>query len=151
MPQLMRRHALLLLGGALVIISFAKTPVMARGALHGSVRITPGRVAIGKTVTLVGTHLPAKTYFSLILSVPNTARSPWKQFIPTLAKSSAQGSLRITFKVPVVPLCGPATVFVYATGTAQALKAPLTLTGCKRPSAGAPPAPPAPPKKKKRK
>jgi hypothetical protein len=144
----MRRHVFLALGSLLAIVVLATTPAMAKGGLRGSVHITPGKVAIGKTVTLIGTHLPAKTYFSLILSVPNTARSPWKTFIPTLAKSNAHGDLRIKFKLPVVPLCGPATVFVYASGTAQALKAPLTLTGCKRPSAGAPPAPPVPPKKK---
>jgi len=147
----MRRHAFLALGILVGIAVLATTPAMAKAGLRGSVRITPDRVAIGKTVTLIGTRLPAKTYFSLILSVPNTARSPWKTFIPTLAKSSAHGDLRIKFKLPVVPLCGPATLFVYATGSAQALKAPLTLTGCKRISAGAPPAPPVPPKKKKRK
>jgi hypothetical protein len=145
----MRRLVLLLIASTLWITALATSPAMAAGGLHGSVRITPARVAIGKTATLIGTRLPAKTYFSLILSVPNTARSPLETFIPTLAKSNAHGDLRVKFKMPVVSLCGPATVFVYATRSSKALKATLTLTGCSRASAGAPPAPPAPPKKKK--
>ena len=144
----MRRGTILIraavLAGAIALAAFS--PARA-GSLHGTVRVVPGKVAIGKTVTLLGSHMPANTYFALIITVPTNSKSPWKQFIPSLAKTDSHGNMRVRFKMPVLPLCGPASLYVYA--KAQALTASLTLTGCKAPRPVPPPVPPKPKKKHK--
>lgn len=127
-------------------------PVLARSAAQGSVRVVPYKVGIGRSATLIGSHLPANKIFTFMLQVPNANAPRVSQFVQTtkLPRSDGRGNLRMQFRMPIVPVCGAASIYVRVFGQAPAVRAPIVLTGCTPPKhVSVPPPPPVPKKKHK--
>ena len=127
----------------------AFAPSSAGAAAQASARVSPQRVGLGRAATLVASHLAPNKYYYLILSVPRGPKPRFRVFIPKLGKADGKGNMRVTFRMPIVTMCGPASVDAFQAGTPHVVHAPFTLTGCTAPRTSSPP--PPPPVKKKHK
>jgi hypothetical protein len=130
--------ALALLGQGIVGIS-------AQG--QASLRVAPTKVAIGKQVTVIGSHLQPKKIYSLILLIPNDKKPFIEQFLPKFPTSDRNGSFKLKLKIPIVTRCGKAEIESFASKSKQIVRAHFTLSGCSAPKRIK--SPPPPPKKHK--
>ena len=138
-----RRPLAALVAGSLL---WVLTASIGQAAAPASARVVPHTVAMGKNATLVASRLPAGRYYDLVLVVGNANRARWTQFIPKLGKTDGHGNLRVSFRMPVVPYCGTASIYVNEAQARVSVRAPFVITGCK--PAGHQKAPPPPPSRK---
>ena len=142
------RSGSLLLGLAVLVASTTSVQ-----AATPSLLVNPKRASIGHSVTLKGSHFPAKHYVTFLLAVPN-AKHPLKNgeaFVQRVIKVAGNGTFKVQVKLPVLSHCGKATLYAL-----QAQKISVgtqfTLTGCKLTGKQSPPPPPpSAPKKHKKK
>ncbi len=110
-------------------------------------RILPAKVAIRGRATVYASHLHPGTVVTLLFAVPDIASHRAERLLGA-THADARGNVRVIVSIPLVTICGPASIYVISAQTAQHLRARFTLTGCKASGKGAaPPAPPAGPTK----
>lgn len=132
-----------LCAAALVCVSLVSSVHAAPGP---SARLVPHRVSIGRSATLIASRLTPKRYYDLLLAVPNASKPRAERFITTVVKSDAHGNIRASIQLPILAICGAASLYLMAPQSVLAARASLTLTGCTASKRST--SPPPPPHKK---
>lgn len=126
-------------------------PVPANAAARPTLQVKPGKVSIGGKATVIGSHLRANEFVTVMLSLSRPSNGSTGALLG-LGKVDGRGNLNTQVRIPVVTTCGAASVLVFTSQSGILARATVTLTGCTASKkASAPPPPPAPKKKPKRK
>jgi len=109
-----------------------------------ALRVLPARVAINGPATVMGAHLQAHTFYSILFASPDLRKNAVRQFIG-VAKTDSSGDFRLYVKrMPIVVHCGRAGVYALTARSSKIIGAHITMTGCTLSKPGKIPPPPLP-------
>jgi hypothetical protein len=92
--------------------------------------IVPSKVAIQSKATVTASNLQPHATVTLLFAVPDL-RSHRVERLVGITHADGRGSIRVTVSIPLVTICGPASMYIVSALTPQNLRARFTLTGCK--------------------
>ncbi len=142
----MLRRVILFSAGACLALTLSSPASGVSASSHKStvLRVLPHRVAINGPATIVGSHLQADKFYSILFASPDLRKTAIKQFIG-LAKTDSSGNFRLHVKrMPIVVHCGRAGVYALTARSSKIVGAHITMTGCTLSKPGKLPPPPLP-------
>ncbi len=142
----MLRRLILCSTSACLALTFSSpvAGVSASSRTSTALRVLPARVAINGPATIMGTHLQALKFYSILFASPDLRKNATEQFIG-LAKTDSSGNFRLHVKrMPIVVHCGRAGVYALTARSSKIIGTHITMTGCTLSKPGKLPPPPLP-------
>ncbi len=142
----MLRGLILFSAGACLALTLSSPAAGVSASSHTStvLRVLPARVAINGPATIMGSHLQAHQFYSILFASPDLRKTAIKQFIG-VAKTDSSGDFRLYVKrMPIVVHCGHAGVYALTARSSKIIGTHITMTGCTLSKPGKLPPPPLP-------